>query len=59
MEENNEIFLAGGDALVYLPGLMHKNIPQRLSGTIHLVRTYNHMSNFSNSLPLVCIGMYL
>ena len=24
MEENNDIFLAGGDALVYLAGSMHK-----------------------------------
>ena len=24
MEENNDIFLGGGDALVYLAGLMHK-----------------------------------
>ena len=24
MEENNDIFLAGGDALVYLAGPMHK-----------------------------------
>ena len=24
MEENNDIFLAGGDALVYLTGPMHK-----------------------------------
>ena len=41
MEENNDIFLAGGDVLVYLAGPMHKkNIPQHLFGTIHLVRTY-------------------
>ena len=26
MEENNDIFLDGGDALVYLAGLMHKKI---------------------------------
>ena len=25
MEENNDIFLAGGDALVYLTGPMHRN----------------------------------
>ena len=24
MEENNDIFLAGGDPIVYLVGLMHK-----------------------------------
>ena len=52
MEENNNIFLAGDDALVYLARPMHKkNIPQHLSGTIHLVRTYL-MTNFSNILPL-------
>ena len=32
MEENNNIFLAGGDALVYLAGSMRKNIPQHLFG---------------------------
>ena len=26
MEENNDIFLAGGDALVYLAGPIHKKI---------------------------------
>ena len=40
MEENDDIFLAGGDALVYLAKPMHKNIPQDLFGAIHLVRTY-------------------
>ena len=40
MEENNDIFLAGGDALVYLPDQCIKNIPQHLFGAIHLVRTY-------------------
>ena len=41
MEENNDIFLAGGDALVYLAGPMHKkNIPQHLFGAIHLVCAY-------------------
>ena len=24
IEENNDIFLAGGDVIVYLPGPMHK-----------------------------------
>ena len=34
MEENNDILLAGGDALDYLAGSMHKkNIPQHLLGT--------------------------
>ena len=40
MEENNDIFLADGDALVYLAAPMKKNIPQHLFGAIYLVRTY-------------------
>ena len=41
MEENNDIFLPGGDALVYLARPMHKkNIPEHLFGAIHLTRTY-------------------
>ena len=41
IEENNDIFIAGGDALVYLARPMHKkNIPQHSFGAIHLVRTY-------------------
>ena len=40
MEENGTIFLAGGDALVYLDESLHKNIPQHLFGAIHLVRMY-------------------
>ena len=40
MEEINNILPTGGDALVYLAELMHKNIPQRLFGAIHLVLTY-------------------
>ena len=52
MEENNDIFLAGGDALVYLAGPMHKkNIPQHLFGAIHLVRPYLR-TDFSNLFPL-------
>ena len=50
MEENNDIFFAGGDALVYLAEPMHKNIPQHLFVAIHLVRTYL-MTNFSTSSP--------
>ena len=34
IEENNGTFLAGGDALLYLP---NQNTPQHLSGRIHLV----------------------
>ena len=51
MEENNDIFLVGGDAVVYLPEPMQKNIPQNLFGAIHLVRTYLK-TEFSTSLPL-------
>ena len=52
MEENNAIFLASGDALVYLAGPMHKkNTPQQLFGAIHFVRTYLR-TNFSTLLPL-------
>ena len=41
MEENIDIFLAGGDALVYMAGPMHKKIFHNiLFGAIHLVRTY-------------------
>ena len=54
MEENNDIFLAGGHALVYLAVPMHKNIPQHLFGSIHLVRTYLR-TDFSTPLSLVSI----
>ena len=50
MEENNDTFLAGGDALVYLTEPMHKNIPQHLFGAIRFVRTYlmnNFLTHFS------------
>ena len=54
MEENNNIFLAGGDALVYLAvlGQCTKNIPQHLFGAIHLVLTYLR-TNFSTTLSFV------
>ena len=52
MEENNDIFLAGGDVLVCLAKPMHKkNTPQHLFGAIHLVRTYLR-TDFSTPLPL-------
>ena len=50
MEENNDISLAGTDALVYWPEQGTKNIPQHLFGAIHLVLTYL-MTNFSTPLP--------
>ena len=46
MEENNNIFLVVGHALVYLTVPVHKNIPQHLFGAIHLVHTYLR-DNFS------------
>ena len=56
MKENNGIFLAGGDALVYLAGPMHKKYSITFFGAIHLVRTYL-MTDFSNP-PLPCTYMY-
>ena len=50
MEENNDILLAAGDALVYLGGPMHKkSIPQQLFGGIHLLHKYIK-TNFSTLL---------
>ena len=41
MKENNDIFLAGGDVLLYLDKPMQKKEnPQCYFGAIHLVRTY-------------------
>ena len=57
MEENNDIFLAGDDTLVYFTGPMHtKNILQHLLGAIHLVRMYLR-TNFSMP-PSPCKHMY-
>ena len=59
MEENNDIFLAGGDALVYLAGPMHKKKnSQHLFGAIYVVRTYLR-TNFSTPLPLISICTHL
>ena len=49
MVEYNNIFLAGGDALVYLAVPLHKNIPKHLFGAICLVSTYL-MTDFSTPL---------
>ena len=57
MEENNDIFLAEGDVLVYLAGPVHKNIPQHLLGAIHFVRTY-FMTGFSTPFPPPCTHRY-
>ena len=51
MEENNDIFLAGGDALVYLAEPTHK----KYSATfvcVHPFSTYVSYDQFFNSLPL-------
>ena len=51
MEENNDIFLAGGDALVYLAGPMHKkNFTTFVWG--HPISTYVSWDQFLNPLPL-------
>ena len=49
IEENNDIFLASDDALVYLAEPRTKNIPQ------YLVRTYL-MTDFSTPSP--CTHLY-
>ena len=49
MEENNDIFLAGNDALVYLAGPMHKKYStsfDHLFAAIYLMCTYLR-TNFS------------
>ena len=51
MEENSDIFIAGSGALVYLTDECTDNIPQHLSGAIHLVRTLI-MTDFSTLFPL-------
>ena len=58
MEENNDIFLAGGDVLVYLAGPMHK----KYSTTFvwgHPFSNYVSWIDFSTSLTLVSICMRL
>ena len=40
LEENNDIFLAGGDALVYLAEPMHKKHSTTFAWCHYLVRTY-------------------
>ena len=56
MEENNDIFFAGGDTLVYLVLPVHENITQHLFGAIHLVRMYLR-TNFSTPC-LPCKHIY-
>ena len=50
MEQNNDIFLADGDALIYLANHCTKDIPQQLFGVIHLVHMHL-MTDFSIPLP--------
>ena len=50
MEGNNDIFLADGDAQVYLAEPMHKKYSTTFFGAIHLVRTYL-MTDFSTLSP--------
>ena len=50
MEENNDVFLAGGDALVYLAESMYKRYSKTLFGVIHFVRTYL-VTDFSTPPP--------
>ena len=57
MEENNDIFLAGGDALVYLAVALHKKYSTKCVWGIHLVRTYLS-TDFSTPVFLVCIESY-
>ena len=54
MEENNGIFLAGGDALVYLTVPIHKKYSTNFFWAIHLVRTYLS-TDFSTSRFVVRI----
>ena len=54
MEENNDIFLTGGNALVHLA--KPKNIPQNLFGATHLVRTYL-LIYFSTPISLYAVWM--
>ena len=54
MEENKDIFLAGGDALVYLAVPMHKKYSTNFFWAIHLVRTYVS-TDFSTSRFVVRI----
>ena len=51
MEENSDIFLAGGDALVYLAEPMHKKYSTRFVCG-HPFSTYVSYDWFSNPLPL-------
>ena len=51
MGETNDIFLTGGDALVYLTETMHNKYSTKFVWGYPLVRTYL-MTDFSTPLPL-------
>ena len=59
MIEENSIFLAGGDALVYLGESMHKKYSTKLFWS-HPCSTYVSYDRFFNSLSLVhtCTPFY-
>ena len=50
MEENNDVFLAGGDALVYFAEPMHKKYSTFVCG--HPFTTYVSYDRLFNLLPL-------
>ena len=52
MEENNDIFLAGGDALVYLAEAMHKKYSTKFVWG-HPLSTYVPYDQFFNPSPPV------
>ena len=56
MEENNDIFLAGGDALVNLAGPMHKKYSATFFGG-NPFRRYVSYDRFFNPAP-PCTHMY-
>ena len=51
MEENKDIFLAGGDALLYLAEQMHKKYSPTFAWG-HPSSTYVSYDRFSSPLPL-------
>ena len=55
MEENNDIFFAGGYTLMYLTQPMHKKYSTIFVWVIHLARTYL-MTDFSTPSP--CTHLY-
>ena len=57
MERNNDIFLAGDDALGHLTGPIHKKIPWHLFVAINLVRA-DLMTDFSILPTFPCTHMY-